>query len=233
MRLIARVCLAVWLGVAGIQLVFADEGGQVAFDWFEYQGKDEVFKQALVEDHYRNPIIAGFHPDPSIVRVGEDYYLVTSSFGYSPGLPVFHSRDLVNWKLTGHALTRRSQLLLENRERMSRGIFAGLVAFQSSSFHYFLGVEKSGPAYRFFLEELRDGASTILATAELVADNKFLTLGMEQENEQLEFYYVPSSGKSISLIRNVDVKLLSTQVAGGFVGTTIGIHARKRKEQRP
>jgi len=55
---------------------------------------------------YHNPIIPGFHPDPSICRVGDDYYLVTSSFEYFPCLPVFHSRDLVNWMQIGHAVER-------------------------------------------------------------------------------------------------------------------------------
>ena len=47
---------------------------------------------------YQNPIIPGFHPDPSICRVADDYYLVNSSFQYFPGVPLFHSRDLVNWE---------------------------------------------------------------------------------------------------------------------------------------
>ncbi|MBN2038009.1 MAG: glycoside hydrolase family 43 protein [Chitinispirillaceae bacterium] len=59
---------------------------------------------------FNNPIIPGFHPDPSICRVGSDYYLVTSSFEYFPGVPVFHSRDLVNWRQIGHCLTRKNQL---------------------------------------------------------------------------------------------------------------------------
>lgn len=47
---------------------------------------------------YKNPIIPGYYPDPSICRVGGDFYLVTSSFEYFPGVPIFHSRDLVNWQ---------------------------------------------------------------------------------------------------------------------------------------
>ena len=50
----------------------------------------------------KNPILSGFYPDPSICRVGEDYYLVTSSFVYAPGVPIFHSRDLAHWDLTDH-----------------------------------------------------------------------------------------------------------------------------------
>jgi len=61
---------------------------------------------------YTNPIIPGFHPDPSVCRVGDDYYLVTSSFEYFPSVPLYHSRDLVNWTLRGHVLTRTSQLNL-------------------------------------------------------------------------------------------------------------------------
>ena len=59
---------------------------------------------------YANPIIPGFYSDPSVCRVGEDYYLVTSTFEYFPGVPVFHSRDLVHWEQVGHCIHRREQL---------------------------------------------------------------------------------------------------------------------------
>jgi xylan 1,4-beta-xylosidase len=59
--------------------------------------------------HFRNPILPGSFPDPSICRVGEDFYLVNSSFTYFPGLPLHHSRDLVNWTLIGNALHRPEQ----------------------------------------------------------------------------------------------------------------------------
>jgi xylan 1,4-beta-xylosidase len=59
-----------------------------------------------------NPLLPGFNPDPSIVRVGQDYYLSTSTFEYLPGLPIYHSRDLVNWALIGHVVTRLGQLQL-------------------------------------------------------------------------------------------------------------------------
>ncbi|MEZ0216331.1 MAG: glycoside hydrolase family 43 protein [Rariglobus sp.] len=58
----------------------------------------------------RNPVLPGFRPDPSICRVGDDYYLATSTFEWFPGVALHHSRDLVNWRPIGHALTRRSQL---------------------------------------------------------------------------------------------------------------------------
>ncbi|MGH7951044.1 MAG: family 43 glycosylhydrolase, partial [Limisphaerales bacterium] len=58
----------------------------------------------------QNPILPGFFPDPSICRVGDDYYVANSSFEWFPGVPIHHSKDLMNWRLIGHALTRRSQL---------------------------------------------------------------------------------------------------------------------------
>ncbi|MFF3916440.1 glycoside hydrolase family 43 protein [Streptomyces sp. NPDC001852] len=71
-----------------------------------------------------NPVIPGFHPDPSVCRVGDDYYLVCSSFEYFPGIPVFHSRDLVNWTQIGNALDRPSQLRLPRDMPSSGGIYA-------------------------------------------------------------------------------------------------------------
>lgn len=57
----------------------------------------------MLEDCYSNPVARGFHPDPSVVRVGEDYYMVNSTFTFFPGLPISHSRDLVHWETIGHA----------------------------------------------------------------------------------------------------------------------------------
>ncbi|MEU7982899.1 glycoside hydrolase family 43 protein [Micromonospora sp. NPDC049081] len=73
---------------------------------------------------YRNPVVPGFHPDPSVCRVGEDYYLVCSSFEYFPGVPLLHSRDLVNWRQIGNILDRPGQCELPPDAEASRGIFA-------------------------------------------------------------------------------------------------------------
>ena len=71
----------------------------------------------------QNPILPGFHPDPSIVRAGEDYYIVSSTFEWWPGVRIHHSRDLANWRLVGHALTRADQLNLRGVQD-SGGIWA-------------------------------------------------------------------------------------------------------------
>jgi xylan 1,4-beta-xylosidase len=83
---------------------------------------------------YRNPILPGFYPDPSVCRVGEDFYLANSSFAYFPGIPIHHSRDLVHWRLIGHALDRPSQLPLEGA-RVSRGLFAPTIRHHRGVFY--------------------------------------------------------------------------------------------------
>lgn len=83
---------------------------------------------------YSNPILPGFYPDPSICRVGEDYYLVNSSFEFFPGVPLWHSRDLINWEQLGYVLTRESQLPLKNG-RTSGGIFAPTIRYHNGRFY--------------------------------------------------------------------------------------------------
>ena len=81
-----------------------------------------------------NPILKGFYPDPSICRVGGDYYLVNSTFSYVPGVPVFHSTNLVDWEQIGNVLTRKSQLILDGAT-MSRGIFAPTIRYHKGLFY--------------------------------------------------------------------------------------------------
>ena len=109
--------------------------GWVEFRSFEYNGEDSLAEPVrLKENEYRNPIMAGFYPDPSIVRVKEDYYLVNSTFAWYPGVPIFHSRDLVNWKQIGHVLDRPEQLPLDGAG-VSRGIFAPSIRFHDDLYY--------------------------------------------------------------------------------------------------
>src|SRR3712207_5061835 len=71
----------------------------------------------------QRPVVPGFHPDPSVCRVGDTYYLATSSFEYAPGVPTFRSTDLRSWELVGHALHEPSQLDV-SKAGPSGGIFA-------------------------------------------------------------------------------------------------------------
>jgi len=81
-----------------------------------------------------NPIIGGFHPDPSICRVGDDFYLANSSFEWFPGVPIHHSRDLVHWRLIGNALARPSQLPLAGVHH-SGGIWAPTLRWHAGRFY--------------------------------------------------------------------------------------------------
>jgi alpha-N-arabinofuranosidase len=83
---------------------------------------------------FRNPIVPGFYPDPSICRVGDDYYLINSTFEYFPGLPIFHSRDLVHWRQIGHVLDRPSQLPLDGI-RASGGLYAPTIRYHDGVFY--------------------------------------------------------------------------------------------------
>ena len=87
-----------------------------------------------VEVELQNPIISGFSPDPSVVAVGEDYYLVNSTFHYFPGVPVYHSRDLLNWQQIGNVLDRPSQLPLE-QATASLGIYAPTIRYHDGTFY--------------------------------------------------------------------------------------------------
>ncbi len=106
----------------------------VYFDWFEYTGHDTAFEQPLPAGSYRNPVLAGFHPDPAITRAGDKFYLVNSSFVYFPGIPVFESADLVHWRQIGNVIDRPGQLDFEGLS-ISRGVFAPSIAFHDGVFY--------------------------------------------------------------------------------------------------
>lgn len=94
------------------------------FSDFSYRGNDKIYNDnPLKPDEFYSPILQGCYPDPSITKKGEDYYLVNSSFSMFPGVPIFTSKDLVNWKQVGHVLDRSSQLKVE-KSGVSHGIYA-------------------------------------------------------------------------------------------------------------
>ena len=93
-----------------------------------------ILSFTLLGQGFKNPVIPGFHPDPSICRVGEDYYLVNSTFEYFPGVPLFHSKDLINWRQIGHCLTRESQLPLEKCSNWG-GIYAPTIRYHNGRFY--------------------------------------------------------------------------------------------------
>lgn len=84
---------------------------------------------------YKNPILSGFYPDPSICRVGDTYYMVNSSFEWYPGLPIHRSKDLVNWEKIGHGLHRPDQIIYKEGLKNSNGIFAPSIRYYKGKFY--------------------------------------------------------------------------------------------------
>lgn len=96
---------------------------------FNYTGCDAVYREnPLDSTNFYNPILQGFYPDPSLTRKGDDYYMVCSSFAYFPGVPIFHSTDLVNWTQIGNVLSRPSQLKLDGLD-IKCGIYAPVIRY--------------------------------------------------------------------------------------------------------
>ena len=118
--------------LAWAAIVSAPAQKPARFEWFEYRGDDNLPRPGPGE--YSNPILQGFYPDPSITRAGDDYYLVHSTFAWFPGIPVFHSRDLVNWTQIGNAIDRPNQLKFEMLG-LSRGVFAPAINHHKGTFY--------------------------------------------------------------------------------------------------
>ncbi|MCI3936462.1 glycoside hydrolase family 43 protein [Chryseobacterium aahli] len=108
------------------------------FSDFSYRGNDKIYtNNPLKENEFYSPILQGCYPDPSITRKGDDYYLVNSSFSMFPGVPIFTSKDLVNWKQVGHVLDRPSQLKVE-KGGVSAGIYAPDIKYNKNNDTFYM-----------------------------------------------------------------------------------------------
>lgn len=137
--LLLSMCLAVF-SVAGFSQ--AGKGKKVknapVFSQVVYQGNDRVYSDnPLKPDEFYNPILQGCYPDPSITRKGDDYFLVCSSFAMFPGVPIFHSKDLVNWTQIGHVLDRTSQLKVHDTG-ISAGVYAPAIRYNPNNDTFYM-----------------------------------------------------------------------------------------------
>jgi xylan 1,4-beta-xylosidase len=146
---------------------------------------------------YQNPVISGFHPDPSICRVGDNFYLVTSSFEYFPGVPIFHSKDLVNWKQIGHCLTRDSQLPL-HESKSSMGIFAPTLRYNNGRFY--------------------------MITTNLTIGKNFIVWAVNPEGPWSEPIWLDWPGIDPSLLFDEDGRVYLTGTQDIFSGEPLGIY---------
>ena len=147
---IIRTMSATLLVAGACLLMESCQGGRSApdigpsealFDNFSYKGMDVFYENNPLSDDssFFNPILPGWYSDPSICTNGEgDYYMATSTFTYFPGVPLFHSRDLVNWRQVGHILNRPSQLVNMEGQHVSGGIFAPAISYNPHNKTYYM-----------------------------------------------------------------------------------------------
>ena len=97
---------------------------------------------------YRNPIIPSDYSDIDCIRVGDDYYAISSTFQYSPGMVILHSKDLVNWTIKGHVVSNLNQISEEmnwtRMNRYGRGIWAGAIRYHQGKFYVYFGTPDEG-----------------------------------------------------------------------------------------
>ena len=128
------------------------------FTQFSYKGNDLIYKENPLQDgEFYTPILQGCFPDPSITRKGDDYYIVCSSFAMWPGVPIFHSNDLVNWKSIGHVLDRTSQLNIQNIST-SQGIYAPAIRYNKYNDTFYMITTQTTGGVGNFIVKTKDPA---------------------------------------------------------------------------
>ncbi len=103
---------------------------------------------------YKNPIIYADYSDPDAIRVGDDFYLTASSFNSAPGLPILHSRDLINWRIIGHALQYQTPLNVFARPQHGNGVWAPAIRYHNKYFYIFY----PDPDYGIYMTKARNPA---------------------------------------------------------------------------
>ena len=138
MKLNILFCLAIICFLPVTQAKSKSSKGEPIFTGFSYVGNDKIYNENPLDiNEFYNPILQGCYPDPSICRRGDDYFLVCSSFAMFPGVPIFHSTDLVNWKQIGHVLDRKSQLVIHD-SRISGGIYAPAIRYNEQNETFYM-----------------------------------------------------------------------------------------------
>lgn len=125
---------------AALSLSAAAAPSTATFSSFTYTGDDDYYNRRPLtsENEFYNPILPGWYSDPSICRVDSDYYMVTSTFGYFPGIPLFHSRDLVNWRQVGNVIDRPEQMTFTGESLDKGGIYAPQISYNPATGLYYV-----------------------------------------------------------------------------------------------
>lgn len=119
-------------------------------------GVSEVWVADLGNGKYKNPILHADYSDPDICKVGDDFYMTASSFNAVPGLPVLHSKDLVNWTLIGHALDRQPPFAHFSKPQHGNGVWAPAIRFHDGEFYIYYG----DPDFGIYMVKTKDPSGT-------------------------------------------------------------------------
>ena len=103
---------------------------------------------------YRNPVLYADYSDPDVLRVGDDFYMTSSSFTCVPGLPILHSKDLVNWTIVGHALKKQVPEEVYDKPQQGKGVWAPSLRYRAGSFYIYYG----DPDYGLYMVKTKDPA---------------------------------------------------------------------------
>ena len=156
---------------------------------------------------FQNPILPGFYPDPSICRVGDDYYTVHSSFEYFPGVPIFHSKDLVHWEQIGYCLTRKSQLNL-NHARASGGIYAPTLRYHNGTFYMITTLVDTGG--NFFVTATNPAGPW---SEPILVDRSGMDPSLLFDDDG-KVYYTRHEGQSDGYIAQAEIDIKTGKLAG-------------------
>lgn len=138
MRLIFMAVLLSVVSISEAKAKKLKESSSPVFSNFEYTGNDIIYNEnPLNADEFYTPILQGCFPDPSICKRDNDYFMVNSSFVMFPGVPIFHSTDLVNWKQIGHVLESKSQLRIAGLG-ISRGVYAPSIRYNPANETFYM-----------------------------------------------------------------------------------------------
>lgn len=170
-------------------LAFALSSGAIAYAQTPYISS--VWVADLGNGQYQNPILHADYSDPDAIRVGDDFYMTASSFNHAPGLPVLHSKDLVNWKIVSHAVPRQIPEDVFNTVQHGNGVWAPSIRYHEGEFYIYWG----DPDFGIYMIKTKDPAGDWSAPV-LVFEGKGLIdpcpFWDEDGNNYLSFAYAGS-----------------------------------------
>lgn len=172
-----------------LSLAFVLSSGSAVFAQSPYVSS--VWVADLGNGQYQNPILHADYSDPDAIRVGDDFYMTASSFNHAPGLPVLHSKDLVNWKIISHALPRQIPEDVFNTVQHGNGVWAPAIRYHEGEFYIYWG----DPDFGIYMIKTKDPAGDWSAPV-LVFEGKGLIdpcpFWDEDGNNYLSFAYAGS-----------------------------------------